>query len=198
MSEFFAFFQVGLRHILNINGYDHFLFLIVLTVPYTFKDWKRVLLLITIFTIGHTLSLLLSIFEVVVVKGQLIELIIPLTILFTAIYNFFKVGKSNKNESISILGFITLFFGVIHGLGFSSYIKTLLSGEPTDKLLPTLEFSIGIEAAQIITVICVLLLSFVSQSFFRFSRRDFIITSSSFVIGVVISLLIKNPFFNNL
>jgi HupE / UreJ protein len=198
MSEFFAFFQVGLQHILNINGYDHLLFLIVMTVPYTFKDWKRVLVLITIFTIGHTLSLLLSIFEVVIVKGQLIELLIPITILFTAIYNFFKVGKSNKNESISILGFITLFFGVLHGLGFSSYIKALLSGEPTDKLLPTLEFSLGIEAAQIITVICVMLLSLISQSFFRFSRRDFIITASSFVIGVVISLLIKNPFFNTL
>jgi HupE / UreJ protein len=198
MSEFFAFFQVGLHHILDINGYDHFLFLIALTVPYAFKDWKRVLLLISIFTLGHTLSLILSIFEVITVKGKLIELLIPITILITAIFNYFKAGKTSKNESISAVGFITLFFGIIHGLGFSSYIKTLLSGEPTDKLLPTIEFALGIEAAQIITAICVLLLSLVVQSFFRFSRRDFILVTSSFVIGVVIPLLLKNPFFNNL
>jgi hypothetical protein len=198
MSEFFAFFQVGLHHILDMNGYDHFLFLIALTVPYAFKDWKRVLLLISIFTLGHTLSLILSIFEVITVKGKLIELLIPITILITAIFNYFKAGKASKNESISAVGFITLFFGIIHGLGFSSYIKNLLSGEPTDKLLPTIEFALGIEAAQIITVICVLLISLLVQSFFRFSRRDFILVTSSFVIGVVIPLLLKNPFFNNL
>jgi HupE / UreJ protein len=195
MSEFFAFFQVGLHHILDINGYDHFLFLIALTVPYAFKDWKRVLLLISIFTLGHTLSLILSIFEVITVKGKLIELLIPITILITAIFNYFKAGKTSKNESISAVGFITLFFGIIHGLGFSSYIKNLLSGEPTDKLLPTIDFALGIEAAQIITAICVLLLSLVVQSFFRFSRRDFILVTSSFVIGVLIPLLLKNPFF---
>jgi HupE / UreJ protein len=198
MSEFFAFFQVGLHHILDMNGYDHFLFLIALTVPYAFKDWKRVLLLVSIFTLGHTLSLILSIFEVITVKGKLIELLIPITILITAIFNYFKAGKASKNESISAVGFITLFFGIIHGLGFSSYIKNLLSGEPTDKLLPTIEFALGIEAAQIITVICVLLISLLVQSFFRFSRRDFILVTSSFVIGVVIPLLLKNPFFNNL
>jgi hypothetical protein len=198
MSEFFAFFQVGLHHILDMNGYDHFLFLIALTVPYAFKDWKRVLLLISIFTLGHTLSLILSIFEVITVKGKLIELLIPITILITAIFNYFKAGKTSKNESISAVGFITLFFGIIHGLGFSSYIKNLLSGEPTDKLLPTIEFALGIEAAQIITVICVLLISLLVQSFFRFSRRDFILVTSSFVIGVVIPLLLKNLFFNNL
>jgi HupE / UreJ protein len=195
MSEFFAFFQVGLRHILDLNSYDHFLFLIVLTVPYAFKDWKRVLILISIFTLGHTLSLILSIFEVITVKAQLIELLIPITILITALINYYKAGKNLKNESLSTSGFLTLFFGIIHGLGFSNYIKTLLSGEPTDKLLPTLYFSIGIEAAQILAVVAVLLLSLVVQSFFRFSRRDFILVASSFVIGVVIPLLLKNPFF---
>lgn len=198
MSEFLVYFQVGLRHILNINAYDHLLFLIVLTVPYAFKDWKRVLFLVTLFTIGHTLSLILSIFDIIIIKGKIIELLIPITILICALINFFKVGKSNKNESISVIGFITLFFGIIHGLGFSSYIKALLSGEPTDKLVPTLEFSLGIEAAQLLIVLSVLLLSFVSQSFFRFSRRDFILITSSFVIGIVIPLLVKNPFFSSL
>ncbi len=195
MSEFFVYFQVGLRHILNINAYDHLLFLIVMTVPYSFKDWKRVLFLVSLFTIGHTLSLLLSIFDVIIVKGKIIELLIPITILICALINFFKVGKTNKNESISVIGFITLSFGIIHGLGFSSYIKALLSGEPTDKLIPTLEFSLGIELAQLLIVLSVLLISFIAQSFFRFSRRDFILITSSFVIGIVIPLLVKNPFF---
>ncbi len=198
MSEFFVYFQVGLRHILNINAYDHLLFLIVMTVPYAFKDWKLVLFLVSLFTLGHTLSLLLSIFDIIIIKGKIIELFIPVTILICAFINFFKVGKSNKNESISVIGFITLFFGIIHGLGFSSYIKALLSGEPTDKLVPTLEFSLGIEAAQLLIVLTVLLISFISQSFFRFSRRDFILITSSFVIGIVIPLLVKNPFFSSL
>lgn len=198
MSEFFVYFQVGLRHILDINAYDHLLFLIVMTVPYAFKDWKRILFLVSLFTIGHTLSLLLSIFDIIIIKGNIIELLIPVTILICAVINFFKAGKSNKNESISVIGFLTLFFGIIHGLGFSSYIKTLLSGEPTDKLVPTLEFSLGIEVAQLLIVLSVLLISFIAQSFFRFSRRDFILITSSLVIGIVIPLLVKNPFFNNL
>jgi HupE / UreJ protein len=198
MSEFFVYFQVGLHHILDINGYDHLLFLLVMAVPYAFKDWKRVLLLISLFTIGHTLSLLLSIFDIIVIKGKIIELLIPITILICALINFFKTGKTNKSESISIIGFITLFFGIIHGLGFSTYIKAILSGEPTDKLLPTLEFAIGIEAAQLLIALSVLLISFIAQSFFRFSRRDFILVTSSFVIGIVVPLVIKNPFFSNL
>ncbi len=197
MSEFFAFFQVGLRHVLDLNGFDHFLFLIALAVPYAFKDWKRILLLVSIFTIGHTLSLILSIFEVITIKGKFIELLIPVTISITALLNYYKAGKISKNESISAIGFLTLFFGIIHGLGFSSYIKTLLSGEPTDKLLPTIQFAVGIEVAQIIIVISVVLISQVMQSFFRCSRRDFILITSSFVIGVVLPLLLKNPFFNN-
>lgn len=197
MTEFSTFFQVGLRHVLDINAYDHFLFLAALVVPYAFKDWKRILILVTIFTFGHTLSLVLSIFEVITIKGNLIELLIPITILITAVFNYFKAGRSFKNESIYTIGFISLFFGIIHGLGFSSYIKTLLSGEPTDKLLPTLAFATGIETSQIIVVISVLLISLLAQSFFRFSRRDFILVASSFVIGIVVPMLLTNPFFKS-
>lgn len=195
MSEFLTFLEVGLRHVLDINGYDHLLFLIALSVPYAFKDGKKILLLISIFTAGHTLSLILSIFEIITVKGQLIELLIPITILLTAIFNFFKTKKNSKTESVSGTIFITFFFGIIHGLGFSSYIKTLLSGEATDKLLPTLYFAVGIEAAQVILVIFILLISLIAQSFFRISRRDFILITSALIIGVVLPLLFKNPFF---
>lgn len=196
MSEFWIYFEIGMRHVLDIRAYDHVLFLIALTVPYAFKDWKRVLILISIFTIGHTLALLLSVYGVVMVKARLIEFLIPITILITAIFHLFTAGKSSKNESISIIGFVTLFFGIIHGIGFANYFKTLLSGSASDKLIPLLEFSIGIEAAQIIVVFVVLLLSYVVQTFFRFSKRDWTLVMSSFVIGVVLPMIVESPIWN--
>ena len=196
MSEFWIYFEIGMRHVLDIRAYDHVLFLIALTVPYAFKDWKRVLILISIFTLGHTLALLLSVYGVVMVKAHLIEFLIPITIISTAIFHLFTAGKSSKNESISIIGFITLFFGIIHGIGFANYFKTLLSGSASDKLIPLLEFSLGIEAAQITVVFVVLLLSYVVQTFFRFSKHDWTLVMSSFVIGVVLPMIIESPIWN--
>jgi len=126
MSEFMIYFKIGLSHVLDIDGYDHVLFLIALTVPYAFKDWKRVLLLATLFTAGHTVALILSVYEVIIIKATLVELLIPLTILVTAAFHLFTAGKSGKKESITFVSFVTLFFGVIHGLGFSNYFKKIL------------------------------------------------------------------------
>ncbi len=192
MSEFWIYFEIGWKHVLDIKGYDHLLFLIALTVPYVFKDWKKVLLLVSIFTIGHTLALLLSVFEIVAIKTIFVEFLIPITILITALFNLFSIGKSSKNESLNLVGFLTLFFGLIHGLGFSNYFKAILSGSALDKVNPLLEFALGIEAAQITIVLLVLILSLMAQSFFRFSKRDFVLISSAFVIGVVVPLLIEN------
>ena len=193
MPDFWIYFKIGLQHVLDINGYDHVLFLIALTVPYAFKDWKRVLLLVTIFTIGHTFALLLSVFNIVTVKASLVEFLIPITILITAFFNLFTAGKSSKQESITFIAVVTLFFGVIHGLGFSNYFKSILPGNPTDKVVPLFEFALGIEAAQILVVLSVLVLSFVVQTFFRFNKRDFTLVMSAFVIGVVVPLIIENP-----
>jgi ABC-type transport system involved in multi-copper enzyme maturation permease subunit len=193
MSDFWIYFKIGLNHVLDIHGYDHVLFLIALTVPYAFKDWSRLLILVTIFTIGHTLALMLSVFNIISVKVNLVELLIPITILITAFFNLFTAGKSSKQESITFIGAITLFFGIIHGLGFSNYFKEILPGKATDKLVPLLEFALGIEAAQIIVVLAVLILSFIVQTLFRFNKRDFTLVMSAFVIGVVIPLIIDNP-----
>lgn len=196
MSEFWIYFEIGMRHVLDIRAYDHVLFLIALTVHYAFKDWKRVLILISLFTIGHTLALMLSVFEIVVVKVNLIEFLIPITILITAIFHLFTAGKSSKNESISIIGFITLFFGIIHGLGFAGYFKSILGGSAADKMLPLLEFAAGIEVAQIIVVVVVLILSYIVQTFFRFSKRDWTLVMSAFVIGVVLPMIIESKIWN--
>ena len=193
MTDFWIYFKIGLSHVLDINGYDHVLFLIALTVPYAFKDWKRILLLVTLFTIGHTFALLLSVFNIVTVKATLVEFLIPITILVTAFFNLFTAGKSSKQESITFIGAITVFFGVIHGLGFSNYFKAILPGNPSEKVVPLLEFALGIEAAQILVVVAVLILSFIVQTLFRFNKRDFTLVMSAFVIGVVVPLIIENP-----
>lgn len=196
MSEFWIYFNIGLKHVLNISAYDHVLFLIALTIPYAFKDWRRLLLLITLFTVGHTLALVLSVYEIVYIKSNLIEFIIPITILVVAIFNLFTAGKNNKNESVSLIAFVTLFFGIIHGLGFSNYFKTILPGKSSDKLLPLTEFALGIETAQIIVVFVVLIISYIIQTFFRFSKRDWTLVMSSFIIGVIIPLIIQSPIWN--
>ncbi len=196
MSEFWLYFEIGLKHVLDWNGYDHVLFLIVLTVPYAFKDWKRVLILVSLFTLGHTLALLLSVYGVVVIKANLVEFLIPITILIVALFDLFTAGKSGKKESITFVAFITIFFGIIHGLGFSNYFKTILPGNSSEKLLPLLEFALGIEAAQLIVVFIVLLLSYVTQTAFRFSKRDWTLVMSSFVIGVVLPMIINSEIWN--
>jgi len=108
----------------------------------------------------------------------------------------FTAGKSNKNESISLIAFVTLFFGIVHGLGFSNYFKTILPGNATDKLLPLSEFALGIEAAQIIVIFVVLIISYLVQTVFRFSKRDWTLVMSAFIIGVIIPLLIQSPIWN--
>lgn len=192
MSEFWIYFNTGLRHVLDIHAYDHVLFLIALTIPYAFKDWQRVLLLVTLFTLGHTMALLLSVYGFVQIKVNLVEFLIPITILITALFHLFTAGKTAKKESISFIAVITIFFGVIHGLGFSNYFNTILPGNASAKLIPLLEFALGIEAAQIIVVLIVLILSYIVQTVFRFSRRDWTLVMSSFVIGVVIPMVIES------
>lgn len=194
MSEFLTYFQLGLKHILDIYSYDHILFLIALSVPFSFKDWQRILLLVTMFTLGHSMSLLLVIFGIVAIKVSVVEMLIPITILITALFNLFTAGKTNKKESINLIFFVTLFFGIIHGLGFSSYFKSILPEGTVSKLLPLCEFSLGIEAGQLVVVFVTLILSYIVQTFFRFSKRDWTLVMSAFIIGVVLPLILANRF----
>jgi hypothetical protein len=196
MSEFWIYFQIGLKHVLDINAYDHVLFLIALTVPYLFKEWKRILLLVSVFTIGHTLALLLSVYGIITIKVNLVEFLIPITILITAIFHLFTAGKTSKNDGVNLIFMVTLFFGIIHGLGFSNYFKTILGGTPTSKLLPLGEFALGIEAAQLVVVFVVLIISYIVQTVFRFSKRDWGLVMSAFVIGVVIPMIVESPIWN--
>jgi hypothetical protein len=196
MSDFWIYFQIGLKHVLNIYAYDHVLFLVALAVPFSFKDWQRIVLLVTLFTVGHTMALLLSVYEIVAIKVNVVEFLIPITIFITALFSLFTAGKSSKKESLNLVFFITLFFGIIHGLGFSNYFKTILGGSANSKLIPLSEFALGIEAAQIIVVFVVLVLSYIVQTVFRFSKRDWTLVMSAFIIGVVLPMILESEIWN--
>ena len=192
-SDFLFNVQYGIDHVLDINGYDHVLFLILLTVAYSFESWKRLLMLVTAFTIGHTVALLLAAYGILNVDDALVEFLIPVTIAMAAVYNIVDGEKSTKSRGVSWLFLITLSFGVVHGLGFGREFK-LFMGKSEDKLLPLLEFALGIEIAQLIIVFVVLLAGLVAQVVFRRDRRDWILVVSAVVLGLVIPILKANIF----
>jgi hypothetical protein len=192
MSDFWLYFNIGLHHVLDIHAYDHIMFLMALTVPYTFKDWKNIVLLVSLFTVGHTTALIMSVYGVLKINSAYIEFLIPITILATAVYNLFNSGKKASNTgNVNFIAFTTLFFGLIHGLGFSNYFKIIID-KGDSKLLPLLEFALGIEGAQLIVVLTVLTLSFVLQRFGKLNKRDWILVTSAFVAGVVIPMIIES------
>jgi len=192
MDAFFIYVNMGINHVLDIKGYDHVLFLLALISPYAFKDWKRILFLVSIFTVGHTLALVLSVYNVVSVKASLVEFLIPVTILITALFALFTAGKTTKKESVTFVAGVTIFFGLIHGLGFSNYFKTIMIGTPSEKVLPLMEFALGIEVAQLIVVMIGLILAYVAQAVFKFSKREWGLIIASFIIGAVVPMLIEN------
>ncbi|WP_283636397.1 HupE/UreJ family protein [Aquaticitalea lipolytica] len=194
-DTFLPHIQHGMYHVLNVNAYDHILFLIVLCLPYLFKDWKRVLLLVTVFTIGHSLSLLLATFNIIRVNIQLVELLIPITILIIALYNVFTAGKKAQNEKAGILFFTTLFFGLVHGLGYLSAFESLLT-KTDNKFIALLEISLGIEIGQLIVAFIVIFIGFICQTLFRFSKRDWVMIISAVVVGLLIPMLINSRLFS--
>lgn len=184
----------GINHVLDIHAYDHILFLIMLSIPFVFKDWKRVIVLVTVFTLGHTLSLILATYNVVRINSQIVEFLIPITILIVAVYNIFTAGKGPQKEKIGLLFITTLFFGLIHGLGFAREFEKLQ--KPSDnKFILLLEFALGIEIAQIIIVFLVLFISYVVQTIFRFTKRDWVMIISAIVVGLTIPMILNNPIF---
>ncbi|WP_323789208.1 HupE/UreJ family protein [Psychroserpens sp.] len=187
--------QVGIYHVLHINAYDHILFLLVLTLPYLFKDWKRILLLISIFTIGHCLSLSLVTYNIISVDIKVISFLIPLTILIVALFNIFTAGKKAQQSKMGLLFFIALFFGLIHGLGFENDLNASLSASE-NKLLAIIEIALGIEIGQLVIAFIVIFLSFLCQTIFRFSKRDWIMVISAIALGCVLPMLINSKLFS--
>ena len=191
LDELLSNIQHGMYHVLNVKAYDHILFLIVLSVPYLFKDWKRLLFLVTMFTLGHTLSLALTTYDVINVNAKFVEFLIPITILIIALYNVFTAGKKAQNEKVGLLFFATLFFGLVHGLGYVSIFESLINSS-NNKLISLLEISLGIEFGQLIVAFIVLFIGFLCQTIFRFSKRDWVMVISAVVVGLLIPMLIHS------
>ncbi len=195
LDSFLKFLELGLYHIISFKSYDHILFLVVLTVPYFFRDWKRLLLLVSSFTLGHTLSLLLGVYDIINLKANVTEWLIPFTIIIMAIYNVFTSGKASKYGNSIIIFSLVLFFGFIHGLGFANAFESLVSSSEST-LLSVLEFAIGIEVGQFVIVFCILFFGFLGQTIFRFSLRDWVMVISSIVIGLMLPLIFNSPLFS--
>lgn len=190
MDSFLYFFKQGFFHILDWQAYDHILFLIVLTGVCTFNNWKKTIWLVTLFTLAQMLMLLLTTYNIINVNSRLVAFLIPLTILIIAVFNVFTAGKATKNRNDMLFYIFSFFFGLIHGLGFSSTFERVVGNN--NKFISLLEFSLGIEGSQIIVVIIILFLGYIFQTIFRFSKRDWTLIISSIVIGFVIPMLIVN------
>lgn len=191
MSEFSVFFQTGLHHVLDFAGFDHILFIGALSLPYGFRDWKALLLQVTVFTIGHTLSLFLSAMDLFRVPVATIELLIPATILATAFVRMSNPGKAPARGNIQFVTAMTLVFGLVHGFGFSNYFNSILVGGLSDKVIPLLGFAAGIEIAQCLVVLSVLGLSVVFIHLLKKSKRDFNLCGAALIAGAAIPLFIE-------
>lgn len=192
MSVFWVYFNTGFHYILSAVTYFTLLVLVLLAAPYMFKDWKKILILLGFFTLGHCISLMLSLYDIIVIKPYIIKFIIPIAILFTALYNIFTSGKSGKKTGISFISFTMLTFGAFYGLSFSNYIEQMITDAQKNKLIVALGFESGVIAAQLLAVIGTLLLSFIIQNFLRFSKRDWIIMTAALITGIILPVIINS------
>jgi len=193
MSEFLLYLELGFDHILDLNGYDHILFVVALCATYMIRDWKKLLILITAFTIGHSITLALATLQVVNFRAELIEFLIPVTIFITALLNLFKKERGFEAPKVRSNYWLALIFGLIHGLGFSNYLRALL-GKDTSIVSQLLAFNVGLELGQIIIVAIFLIISFILVDIFGVKRRDWKMIISSAVAGIALMLMFETKF----
>ncbi len=190
MEEFLFYIKMGLEHVLDINAYDHILFLAALAVPFSFKTWKKVVLLATVFTIAHCVSLALSAYGWVNIDVSIIEFLIPVTIMMTAVFNLLYMRKAATVKNMQGHVLATLVFGLIHGFGFSNYFRMLMA-EEDNKLVPLLGFATGIEISQVTIVVSVLVLGWALTTVTKLSKVLFVVITSILIILLTIPMLIR-------
>lgn len=192
MSDFGFYFKLGWEHIISTNALDHQLFILALAAIYLLKDWKQVLILVTAFTIGHSITLALSVFDVIRFSSKWVEFLIPCTIVFTAIANLFQ--KKFTPKSVRINYFLALFFGLIHGMGFANSIRFMLASDQSIGW-GLFGFNVGLEAGQIVLVVAILVVVTILVTLFKVSRRDWVIFSSGAVFGLSLKMALERlPF----
>jgi hypothetical protein len=187
MDQFTVYLQLGFEHISDFAGYDHMLFVITLCAFYSWKSWKRIFVLVTAFTIGHSITLALSAFNVINIPQQLVETAIPITIFLTAIHNISV--KDDQVQGSLVHYFLALFFGFIHGMGFSNFFRALTGGESI--VMELFAFNVGLEIGQIIIVVVFFTLYFVLDKLFKILHRDWKIFISGAGAGVSLIMIIE-------
>ncbi|MFL3000687.1 MAG: HupE/UreJ family protein [Cytophagales bacterium] len=191
MEEFKIWFSVGFDHILNIQALDHILFVLALVVIYKPTRIKQIVLLITAFTVGHSITLIISALELISYDQKIIEFAIPLTIVITSINNIIS-RKQDQSKSVGINYFIALIFGLIHGLGFANYLKALLF--KGNIILELFSFNVGIEVAQLVVVSAFLIISYLGSNYLFRKRENWVLFVSSVIFGISLMLTLNAKF----
>jgi HupE / UreJ protein len=192
MTDFTLYFTEGVRHITDWMGYDHILFITALCLPYDLRDWKKLLWLVTAFTLGHTLTLALSVYNQILVPSAWVEFLIPVTIAATAITNV--VTDRNQQKPLGGFYLTTLFFGLIHGMGFSNYLRSML-GKDESIFSQLFAFNIGLEAGQLLIVAVVLVFSNIFAEYVFRNRHFWLLFASGGIFGIALIMALERiPF----
>ena len=192
MNDFGFYFKIGWEHIISLDALDHQLFILALAAIYLFKDWKQVLILITAFTIGHSVTLALSVLDVFRFSGSWVEFLIPCTIVLTAIANLFQ--NNFKPRSVHLNYILALLFGLIHGMGFANTIRFMLASDQSIGW-GLFGFNVGLEVGQIAVVLIILFISFMFVNMLKVNRRDWVIFLSAGVFALALKMTIERlPF----
>jgi hypothetical protein len=195
-SEFLTYLRLGMHHIADLRGYDHILFVAALTVAYRPTEWSRLLVLVTAFTVGHSLTLALATLNLVRVNAQLVETAIAATIVLTSLLTIgFTVRAAPAGIALADGGqrlryALALGFGLIHGLGFSAFLRSLLGGEES-LFLPLLSFNLGLELGQLLIVLGVLAAGVVAERLLRLTRRDWVLLASGGIAAIGVTVLLR-------
>ncbi|WP_276504634.1 HupE/UreJ family protein [Terrimonas pollutisoli] len=188
MGDFGFYFRLGWEHIISLDALDHQLFIAALAAIYLLKDWKQVLLLVTAFTIGHSLTLALSVFDIIRFPSNWVEFLIPVTIVITAISNLFQ--KKFTERSIRINYFLALFFGLIHGMGFANSIRFMLAKDQNIGW-GLFGFNAGLEVGQIVVVLILLIAAHLIVNLSRVNRKDWVIFLSASVFSLALKIALE-------
>ena len=192
MQDFGFYFEIGWEHIISQNALDHQLFIAAIAAIYLLKDWKQVLILVTAFTIGHSVTLALSVFDVIRFSSSWVEFLIPCTIIITAVSNLFQ--KKFTPKSIRINYFLALAFGLIHGMGFANSIRFMLASDQSVGW-GLFGFNVGLEVGQVVVVVVLLLLAYLIINIFRVNRREWVIFLSAAVFSLALKMALeRHPF----
>jgi hypothetical protein len=189
MNNFILFFSTGIEHITDINGADHILFVTALCLRYVPRDWKKLLVLITAFTIGHSITLALSTLNIISFSRNWMEFLIAATILITAINNL-TVKDFTHHTRYPLIYFYALLFGLIHGMGFSLLLKSML-GRDESIVVELTAFNLGLEIGQLLIVAIVLLTSFIFVTLFKINRREYILFFSGAVSALSVQIMLE-------